>query len=109
MSVLMVALIAFTSCAKSTPESVTESFLKSYQNGDYAALVEQAHFTQPLTDEQKAEKQGIASYEVGEVVMAEDGQSAKVNYTITFGDGTTRTDKQSVVLVDGKWMIDGGK
>lgn len=124
MSVLMVALIAFTSCTKSTPESVTESFLKSYQNGDYAALVEQAHFTQPLTDEQKAEftqmieakgsaevekKQGIASYEVGEVVMAEDGQSAKVNYTITFGDGTTRTDKQSVVLVDGKWMIDGGK
>lgn len=124
MSVLMFILIAFSSCAKSTPESATEDFLKSFQSGDYAALVEQSHFSQPLTDEQKAEftqmieqkgktlveqNDGIASYVIGEVEMAEDGLSAKVPYTITYGNGKTDTQKQSVVLVDGKWMIDGGK
>lgn len=124
MSVIMFALIAFTSCAKPTPESVTEDFLKSYQKGDYAALVDQTYFSEPLTDEQKvqftqmleqkggaqvAKNEGIASYEVGEVEMAEDGQKAKVAYTITYGNGKTETNKQSVILVDGKWMIDAGK
>lgn len=124
MSVIMFALIAFTSCTKSTPESATEAFLKDFQKGDYAALVEKSHFSQPLTDEQKAEftqmleqkgkamvekNEGIASYVIGEVEMAEDGLSAKVPYTITYGNGKTDNQKQSVVLVDGKWMIDGGK
>ena len=54
-------------------------------------------------------KQGIASYEVGEVTMAEDGNSALVEYTVRYGDGTEETEKIDVVKVDGKWLLDSGK
>lgn len=123
---LAIVALAFAACGSksATPEGATAAFLKSYQKGDYAALIDQMHFSQDLTKDQKKEfvqmleeksapeiekKGGIASYEVGEVVMAEDGESAKVNYTLTYGDGSTKPDKVNLVLVDGKWMIDGGK
>lgn len=126
MSVVLVAvaLVACGSKGARTPEKAAEKFLKEYQAENYEGLIEQMHFSQELTQEQKdqfvallkekagaelAKKDGIASYETGEVEMAEDGQSAKVHYTLHFGNGSERKDKLSLVLVDGKWMIDGGK
>lgn len=125
MAIAIVSLAFFACGSKSaTPEGATGAFLKSYQKGDYAALVDQMHFSQELTKDQKDQfvqmlqeksapeiekKGGIASYEIGEVEMAENGESAKVNYTLTYGDGTSKPDKINLVLVDGKWMIDGGK
>jgi len=126
MAVAIMSLALAACGSKSaTPEGVADAFLKDYQKGKYAALVEQMHFSETITQEQKNEfvklieekvkpevekKGGIASYEIGEVIVAEDGQSAKVKYNIIYGDGSKdENEKMNLVLVDGKWMIDGGK
>lgn len=124
MAVAIVAL-AMGACSKSaTPEGAAKAFLKSYQKGDYAALVDQMQFKKEASDEDKAQfaellkakvgpevekKGGIASYDIDEVAVAEDGQTAKVNYTIHFGDGSEGKDDVNLILVDGKWRIDVGK
>lgn len=124
MSVALVALV-FAACASSnTPEAATKKYLQSMQKGDYAAMIDQMNFKKALTDEQKAElvsmvgekakaevekKGGIASFEIGVAEIAEDGQKAKVPYTLVYGDESTKEDSEDLVLVDGKWMIDSGK
>ena len=124
MSVALMA-IALMACAKAkTPEAAADKFLKEYQAGNYASLIDQMHFSTELTKDQKdgfaqmiqekagAEIQkndGIKSYEIGEVELAEDGQSAKVNYVLRYGNDKEKADKLNMVLVDGKWMVDGGK
>ena len=87
-------------------------------------MIEQVYFRKALNAEQKAElvgmieekakselekKCGIASFEIGEIEMSEDGQKAKANYTLTYNDGSTKQDNENLVLVDDKWMIDSGK
>lgn len=123
---MAIVVMAFAACGSksATPEGAAGAFLKSYQKGDYAALIDQMHFSKELTAEDKDQfvqileektapeiekKGGIAAYEVGEVQIAEDGKSAKVNYTLTYGDGSSKPDKINLVLVEDKWMIDGGK
>ena len=124
MAMAIVAL-AFAACgSKNTPEAATETMIKNLQKGDYAALVDQINFTKEISDDEKAglvgmaqaklgpdieKKGGIQSYEVGKAEIAEDGQSAVVPYTVTFGEGKAEEDKQKLVLVDGKWMLDEGK
>ena len=98
--------------------------LKSYQKGDYAAVVDQMHFSKEMSKEDKDQlvqlfaakdrpevekKGGVASFELGEVEVAEDGQSARVKYVINYGDGSQKEDDQKVILVDGKWVLDSGK
>lgn len=121
-----IAAVAMAACGRKTssPEEAAEAFLKSYQKGDYAAMVDQMYFKQQLTDEEKKEyvaifeakitseldeKGGIASYEIGETEKAEDGQTAKVSYTITYGDGSNQPQKMDLILVDGEWRPSSGK
>ena len=98
--------------------------LKSFQNGDYQALIEQVHFSKEVSQEDKDQlaalvqakvapeikkKDGIKNFEVGEAELAEDGQSAKVSYKIIYGNGSEEAKTQKLVLVDGKWLLDEGK
>lgn len=122
---MTIVVLAMSACSKSsTPEGAANAFLKSYQKGDYVALVDQMYFSKPVSDEDKAQfaellkgkvgpevekKGGIASYDIDEAVIAEDGQSAKVNYTLHFGDGSESKDDVKLILVEGKWMLDAGK
>ena len=123
MSVALVALV-FTACASSTPEAATKKYLQCMQKGEYAAMLDQMYFKNGITDEQKAEllgmieekakaevekKGGIASFEIGEIEMAEDGKTANVSYTLKYGDGSTKEDNEDLIQVDGKWMINSGK
>ena len=123
MSVALVAL-GFTACASSTPEAATKKYLQCMQKGEYAAMLDQMYFKNGITDEQKAEllgmieekakaevekKGGIASFEIGEIEMAEDGKTANVSYTLKYGDGSTKEDNEDLIQVDGKWMINSGK
>ncbi|MBQ7530918.1 MAG: DUF4878 domain-containing protein [Paludibacteraceae bacterium] len=124
MSVALVALV-FAACGSSnTPEAVTKKYLQTMQKGDYAAMLDQMYFKNGLTDEQKAElvgmveekakaevekKGGIASFEIGAAEIAEDGQTAKVPYTLKYGDESTKEDNEDLILVDGKWWINSGK
>jgi hypothetical protein len=125
LMVMAIVVLAFAACGNSNkPEGAVEKMLKSYQKGDYAAVVDQVHFSKEMSEEDKAQlvqllaakdapqvqkKGGIASYEIGETVIAEDGQSAVVKYTIHYGDGSQKEDDQRVILVDDKWVLDSGK
>lgn len=124
LSIALIAL-AFAACSSSnTPEGAMKNYLKAVQNNDAKAVVDMFYFSKQLSQEehdqyvqmfaekltkQNEKKQGVSSYEIGEVVMAEDGNSAVVNYTVHYGDGTEQSDKQKLVLVDGKWLLDSGK
>lgn len=126
MMAIAIAAVVFAACGSksATPEGAAEAFLKDYQKGNYEAMVDQMHFTKEMSKEDKAQivefvkektapeiekRGGIQSYEVNEVIVAEDGQSAKVKYTLHFGDGSESKDDMKLVNVDGKWMMDGGK
>lgn len=125
MMVAAIVVVLMAACGKSaTPEGAAKAFLKDYQKGNYAAMVDQMHFNKELSADDKAQfsealqgkigpeiekKGGIDSFDLGEVEAAEDGQSAKVNYTLHFGNGTDSQDNLKLINIDGNWMVDAGK
>ena len=125
LSIALMAM-AFVACSssKNTPEGVVDAYLKAMQKNDSRKALELYHFSKPLTDEQFEEyvqmvddkvkkendkKGGIVSWEIEVPEMAENAESAVVRYTVKYGDGSEDSDKQKVVKIDGKWMLDSGK
>lgn len=118
MSVALMALF-FAACSSNSPEATVKSYLKNIQKGDYVAAValmniedENGEFAAMMEEKGKKvinQKGGIASFEVGKAEISEDGKKANVPYTITFGNGEKKDDKQCVKLDDGKWVIDVDK
>ena len=128
ISLLSIALIAIAlvacSSKKNTPEGVVDAYLKAMQQNDTRKALEMFHFSKELTSEefdeyvqmvddkvkkQNEKKGGIESWEIEPAEMAEDGESAIVRYTVKYGDGSEDKDKQKVVKIDGKWMLESGK
>jgi len=86
---MAIVVLAFAACgSNNTPEGAVEKMLKSYQKGDYAAVIDQMHFSKELSKDDKAQlvqmfeekdapevekKGGIASYDIAEAEVAEDG------------------------------------
>ena len=125
LSIALMAM-AFVACSssKNTPEGVVDAYLKAMQKNDSRKALEMYHFSKTLTDEQfeeyvqmvddKVKKQnekkgGIVSWEIEAPEIAENAESAVVRYTVKYGDGSEDSDKQKVVKIDGKWMLDSGK
>lgn len=125
LSIALMAM-AFVACSssKNTPEGVVDAYLKAMQKNDSRKALEMFHFSKELTPEefdeyvqmvddkvkkQNEKKGGIESWEIQAPELAEDAQSAVVRYTVKYGDGTEDKDKQKVVKIDGKWMLDSGK
>ncbi|MBR4460462.1 MAG: DUF4878 domain-containing protein [Paludibacteraceae bacterium] len=125
LSIALMAM-AFVACSssKNTPEGVVDAYLKAMQKNDSRKALEMFHFSKELTPEefdeyvqmvddkvkkQNEKKGGIASWEIQAPELAEDAQSAVVRYTVKYGDGSEDSDKQKVVKIDGKWMLDSGK
>ncbi len=125
LSIALMAM-AFVACSssKNTPEGVVDAYLKAMQKNDSRKALEMYHFSKPLTDEQFEEyvqmvddkvkkendkKGGIVSWEIEAPEMAENAESAVVRYTVKYGNGSEDSDKQKVVKIDGKWMLDSGK
>lgn len=125
LSIALIAM-AFVACSssKNTPEGVVDAYLKAMQKNDSRKALEMFHFSKELTPEQfdeyvqmvddKVKKQnekkgGIESWEIEAPELAEDAESAVVRYTVKYGDGSEDKDKQKVVKIDGKWMLDSGK
>lgn len=123
MSLALVAL-AFASCSKNTPEGVVTEYFTYVQKGQYEEAVDLLYFKKGLSDKDKEnlvsmfrekgskeydKKGGISGVVIDNVEMADDGESALVNYTIKYGDGSAKSDKNKVVKVDGKWLLDSGK
>ncbi len=125
LSIALMAM-AFVACSssKNTPEGVVDAYLKAMQKNDSRKALEMFHFSKELTPEefdeyvqmvddkvkkQNEKKGGIVSWEIEAPEMAENAESAVVRYTVKYGDGTEDKDKQKVVKIDGKWMLDSGK
>jgi hypothetical protein len=126
LSVLSLALVAlaFVSCSKNSPEGVIEEYVSCVKSGQYEDVIDLCYFKKDLTDEEKGQyaaflrdkmgpelekKGGISGVEVTNVEMADDGESAKVAYTIKYGDGSEKSSTDEVVNVDGKWKLHTGK
>ncbi len=122
--VCVFALMA-TSCGgdSATPAGAAAECIELIKAKDYEGFVETIKMSENATPEEveqvkqmyvsmfkeKGEKQmekkgGIESYTLVSEEIAEDGQTAKVKYDVTYGDGSTDTQKFDMVLVDGKWM-----
>ena len=126
LSVLSLALVAlaFVSCSKNSPEGVVEEYYSRIQKGQYEEAIDLLYFKNDLSDKDKEriatmirekggkgndKKGGISSVVIDNVDLAEDGNSAVVNYTIKYGDGSAKSEKTKVVNVDVKWLLDSGK
>ena len=55
--------------------------------------------------EQWNEKGGLKNVEVTEETIEEDGNSAKVKFTIHFKNGETDDEKANLLKKDGKWFL----
>jgi hypothetical protein len=51
-------------------------------------------------------KGGIKKFEVVEETISEDGKTAKVTMKYEYGNGTSETESNDFILVDGKWYFE---
>lgn len=112
---ILVMSLALISCGKPTPSSITADCIEYVKKGDYAAYAN----TFNVTDAEKLElqemfekkgkavmekQQGIASYEIIEEKISEDGLTAVVNAKITYGNGDVdENNKFNFVKVNDEW------
>ncbi len=114
-------MLSFSSCGSSnTPKGVAEEYMKLSMKGDYEKIMEISYFTDKVEDEDRkmlvglmeagaASKAKTTSYKFVEEEIAEDGNSAVVTFQEFLEDGEEELEHVDVVLIDGKWMVDGGK
>lgn len=123
LSLALVAL-AFVSCNSNSPEAVVQEYVADLQAGKYEEAIDLFYFKKNLTDADKQQyvsmmkdkwgkeiekKGGITGVDITDVAVAEDGNTATVNYTLRYGDGTTKDQHTGLVKVDDKWKMDAGK
>ncbi len=123
LSLVLVAL-TFVSCNSNSPEAVVQEYVADLQAGKYEEAIDLFYFKKNLTDADKQQyvsmmkdkwgkeiekKGGITGVDITDVAVAEDGNTATVNYTLRYGDGTTKDQHTGLVKVDDKWKMDAGK
>jgi hypothetical protein len=119
--VCLIASFTFASCGGSTPADEAAKCIELLKNKDYEGFVETIALKGETTEEIDQQKQfylgmlqskaaktfdkkgGIDSYTLVSEEIAEDGNSAKVEYEITYGDGSKDSTKFNMVKVDGDW------
>ena len=121
--VCLVASFTFASCGGgSTPADQGAKCIELLKDKDYKAFVETINFEGETAEEIDQQKQfflelltkkvdemyetvgGIQSYTLVKEEIAEDGNTAKLQYELTYGDGTKDKSKFNMIKVDGKWM-----
>lgn len=120
----LAVVLAFSSCSNNSPEGVVKNYYSCIQKGKFEKAIDLMHFNKEISKEEKQQlsaiindkgakefekKGGIASYEINDSEISEDGETAYVHSTVTYGNGTTQSDRTKLIKVDGKWMIDSGK
>ena len=58
-----------------------------------------------MGNSENEKKDGIKKITIHEEKIAEDGLSARVKYTIEFGDGSTDKENAKLKKIDGKWFM----
>lgn len=120
----VVCMYMMAACTAEAPTSVTETYLNDLMNGKYQELVDNLHFKNEMSTEDKqnlvlmleskaektVEKNGaIQGYEIVSEEISEDGESAVVKYNLKYAEKTEANQKVNLVKVDGKWMVSSGK
>lgn len=108
------AAFSFVGCKEATPSTITADCIEYIKAGDYEAYVN----TFNMNDEEKAQLQemfekkgketidkmeGVASYEITEETISEDGMKATVKANITYGNGKSQESKFHFVKVEDQW------
>ncbi len=117
---LICAFVCAVSCSSSsTPSSVAEQQMKAMKSGDFDKLADLFYFEPDEAEEGKQmisgltsklgpqieEKGGIKSYEIISEEISEDGESATVVVSITYGNGSVDEEDIDTVMHDGKWYL----
>ena len=111
----LVAVLGMTSCKKSSPSSVVESYYKALQVPDYEKalsytdIVDQKELKEQL-EKLEGFKTKVIDFEILSETVADDGKTAEVEVkykmTCSFNsDPKEDTKKLNLVKVDGKWKI----
>lgn len=123
LSVLILAVTAFTflACSSGSPSDVVQKSYKLMKAKDFKAVSElyvkdggeklsedEAKKIEGLlgmgyTENEK--KDGLKKITIDEEKIAEDGLSARVNYTIEYGNGNTDKERAKLLKVNGKWFM----
>lgn len=123
MSLALVVVLNSCGGGKSaTPSDAAKECVELMKSGDFETLVDNCYFGEDVSAEKVEQtkamivamgnekitkkiekKEGIASYEVIEETIAEDGQTAKVKVKINYGNGSDEVEKYDLQLIDGEW------
>lgn len=108
------AAFSFVGCKEATPSTITADCIEYIKAGDYEAYVN----TFNMNEEEKAQlkemfekkgketidkMEGVASYEITEETISEDGMKATVKANITYGNGKSQESKFHFVKVEDQW------
>lgn len=121
---MLISVVLLVSCAggkKSSPGESYKQAMTYMAEGEFEKVldyVEKPDGTE-ITPEEK--EQAIAMYgmvkgmidnqggmkniEITGEEISEDGNTAKVSFTVTFGNGETSDDQATMVKVNGKWKV----
>jgi hypothetical protein len=119
--VLVLALAGLISCGikESTPGDTVKKMVEKMEKGDVsvskllakdlAALLGDEKLKASVEEESSKmkEKGGVASVTIDEEVI--EGDTAKVKYTITYGNGDTESENADLVKEEGAWKITASK
>jgi ABC-type phosphate/phosphonate transport system substrate-binding protein len=124
LSVLFLAVFAMGCCNQNSPESIEKAIYTQFQKGNYEQgfdimFAHAADKSDDATEEQTKElakalsekagksieeKGNIKSFKVGKAEISEDGKSATVATTVTYGNGSTEDEPSKYVKgEDGQW------
>lgn len=119
--VLAIVMAGLVSCGKkdAAPGDTVKRMVEKMEKGDLsvskllakdlAALLGDEKLKAAVEEESNKmkEKGGVTSVTIDEEVI--EGDTAKVNYTIAYGNGDTESEKADLVKEDGDWKITASK
>ena len=116
LTLITASSLAFYGCFKSGPGKTVEKFYSAIEKGEIDnAIGFMSSSTTSTFGEDKMrlfmnegvkqikEKQGIKSIKIDSEEIT--GDTATVNYTITYGDETTENDTLDLIKEEGQWKI----
>ena len=118
---LTLAAFIIAACGDSQPSSDPAEFIKTYVNetlnGDVEKVIAMTYFSPELLKKQnlseneikekmRAEMEKAKGFErviIHEVSYNDDGDKARVSFTIKMKDGNSKQDAIPLIKIDGKW------
>jgi hypothetical protein len=115
--ILALSVMTLISCGGSgskgnSPSKVVKNYYEAIQAEKYDKAIsyfEQAEEMQALVGKMEQtfrEKEGVKTFQLGEEIISEDGNSATVEVITTHGDGEVEEMTFKLNKIDGEWKID---